>query len=221
MPEPLIVAGTGTGVGKTIFSALVMAKYAGELGLQYLKPIQTGADSDRETVAALTQLDISHFLRELYRFDLAASPHYAARCEDQAIDFDALAQGVRAYRDKGVVVELAGGLLVPLAQQLTNLDLITRTGFQAVLVADTGLGTINHTLLSWNAMKSAGARCCGIFFVGRDNPLKADNIGTILEFSGGTLLGEFSLPADILSADEFCARARYFDCDGVIRKILA
>jgi dethiobiotin synthetase len=217
---PLFIAGTGTDVGKTILSALVMAKYAVKMGLRYLKPVQTGADSDRATVAQLTRLGDSHFLPELYRFDLAASPHYAARCEEQEIDFHALVKNLSAHAEQRVVVELAGGLLVPLANKLTNLDLISAVGFPAVLVADTGLGTINHTLLSWNAMQTAGIACRGIFFVGRENPLKADNIHTILEISGATLIGEFLLPESALSAGDFAARAQYFDPDGIMRDIL-
>ncbi|MBX3722425.1 MAG: dethiobiotin synthase [Turneriella sp.] len=207
------VAGTGTDVGKTIFSALMMARYARQKNLRYLKPVQTGEVSDRETIARLTNLDATFFQPEICSFKLAASPHFAAESENARIDTGHLTATLQTLRGQKVVIELAGGLMVPLSRYFTNLDLIRAVALPTVLVAATGLGTINHTVLSLRALQEAGTALAGIYFIGHDNPLAADNIKTITEMTGARFLGKFLLPETHMSAAEFLKAAEACDPD--------
>ena len=208
---PLVITATGTNVGKTLFSALVMARYAANLQLLYLKPVQTGADSDRETVRALTGVDEKYFAATLYSFPLAASPHYAAEQDGQTIDLSRMIARFNEPELKRAVIELAGGVVVPLTRYYTNLDLMRDAGFPVVLVADTDLGTINHTVLSHRALIQEGIHCAGIFFIGRDNELFSDNAKTILEMTRAKNLGHAFLPKHTLGAREFHYLLTQFD----------
>lgn len=226
----LFVTGTGTDVGKTIFSALFMARYGKELNIKYLKPVQTGADSDRDTVQKLSGLSDPHFLPGHYHFKLAASPHLAAGQEQSRIDTPGLEEQLKKHTGQNTIIELAGGLMVPLNREAyyTNLDLVRAVGFPCVLVAATGLGTINHTVLSWRALQEFGVDCRGIFFVGKTaetqnfaSLLRTDNIRTIAEMTGAPILGDFMLPGETLSPEVFRDSARTFDREGKLRVILS
>lgn len=217
---PIFISGTSTDVGKTLFCALLMARYGSELNLHYLKPVQTGQVSDRKTIEHLSGLEKGHFLPEFFSFPLPASPHYAAEQANTQIDTDILLRRLTGLHHTRTIVELAGGLLVPLSRHFTNLDMMQRVGFPAILVAATGLGTINHTLLSLRALKSAGVFCRGVFFVGEDNPLYADNARTICEMGAVQHLGEFFLTPEEIPPRAFQSRAASFDSSGVIRQVL-
>ena len=157
----LIVTGTDTGIGKTVFSAGL----AGALGAHYWKPIQAGVDpeGDKESVAALSGLPASHILPEAYRLATPASPHLAARIDGVEISLDRLAlpQG-----DGPVVVEGAGGLMVPISESLLMIDLFAHWRQPVILCVRTGLGTINHSLLSIEALRGRGVQVAGIAFIG-------------------------------------------------------
>lgn len=207
MPKPVIVAGTGTDVGKTVFSGLVMARYAAELGLKYWKPVQSGSPTDTETVRRISNLGTEFFLPEVHHFALPASPHRAAEVEGKKIDFDALVLNLRTQNASRVLIELAGGLMVPLSRPSagwadrpdrykTNLDLTQALGYPVILVAATGLGTINHTVMSLRMLKE----CAGVFFVGPDNPLFEDNVRTIQEMTGVRILGHYFPDGQISSS---------------------
>lgn len=157
----LIVTGTDTGIGKTVFSAAL----AGALGAHYWKPIQAGVDpqGDRETVAALSGLPADHILPEAFRLNTPASPHLAARIGGVTIDLHQLAL---PQVDGPLVVEGAGGVLVPISETLLMADLFAHWGQPVILCARTGLGTINHSLLSIEALRVRGARVVGIAFIG-------------------------------------------------------
>ncbi len=190
----LVVAGTGTDVGKTLACALIMARYRGQ-GVSYIKPVQTGDSSDRLSVIELAGLKPSDSLPEIYSFAMPASPHYAAELDGARIEPEHVLNTLRSIT-KPLVIELAGGLMVPLTRGYTNLDLVRDLGATVLLVASTGLGTINHSLLSFAALKSAGVRQCGFLFVGRPDRLKEDNIRTVLQFTGADLVGELVIPDD-------------------------
>ena len=132
----LVVTGTDTDIGKTVFAAGL----AGFIGARYWKPVQAGEPGDRETVANLSDVET---VPEVYRLKLAASPHQGAAQEGVVIDADRLdpPQGP-------LVIEGAGGLMVPLTRQLLFIDVFARWKLPVVLCARTRLGTINHTLLS-------------------------------------------------------------------------
>jgi dethiobiotin synthetase len=164
MSSPIIVVGTDTGVGKTVFSAAL----AGALGAAYWKPIQSGLleETDTQTVLQLSGLSPEDVLDERYRLKTPVSPHLAAEIDGVAIDIETLLLPKTA---KPLVVEAAGGLLVPLTQQITYIDLIARWRAPVVLCARTTLGTINHSLLSIEALRSRGIPLLGVAFVGDEN----------------------------------------------------
>ena len=160
--KPIIVTGTDTGIGKTIVSAgLVQA-----LGASYWKPVQSGLEeeTDSEIVARLAGGPV---LPEAVRLELPASPHISAEAEGVRIDHAALSL---PETPRPLVVEGAGGLMVPLDDETTFLDLFARWGAPVVLVARTALGTINHALLSLSALRARGVPVAGVIFSGEAAP---------------------------------------------------
>ncbi|MDE8651251.1 dethiobiotin synthase [Novosphingobium album (ex Liu et al. 2023)] len=161
----LIVTGTDTGIGKTVFAAAL----TGALGAHYWKPVQAGLDedgSDSERVARLSGLGADKVLPEAHRLATPCSPHRAAEIDGVRIVPDAIAvPGVEGP----LVIEGAGGVLVPLTREVTYADLFARWRLPAVLVARTALGTINHALLSFEALRARGVPILGVAFVGEAN----------------------------------------------------
>jgi dethiobiotin synthetase len=164
MSSRIIVAGTDTGVGKTVFSAAL----AGALGAAYWKPIQSGLleETDTQIVLRLSGLSAEDVLDERYRLKTPVSPHLAAEIDGITIDTENL---VLPDTKKPLVVEAAGGLLVPLTQRVTYIDLIAKWGAPVVLCARTTLGTINHSLLSIEALRARGIPLLGVAFIGEEN----------------------------------------------------
>lgn len=161
----IIVTGTDTDIGKTVFAAGL----AGALDGYYWKPVQAGVDpgGDREAVAALSGLPADRMLPEAYRLATPCSPHQAAAIDGVVIDAARLALPVVPGP---LVVEGAGGVMVPLAPGLLFVDLLVRWQCPVVLVARTSLGTINHSLLSIEALHSRGVSLLGVAFVGDAQP---------------------------------------------------
>jgi dethiobiotin synthetase len=181
MNQHFIVTGTDTGAGKTVFSAGLAAA----LGASYWKPIQSGleAGTDSETVRRLADLAPERILPEAYRFKLPASPHISAARESARIEPARL-----AIPDcpGPLVIEGAGGLLVPLAPNLLEIDVFASWGLPAILCATTALGTINHTLLSLEAMARRGVHAHGVAFIGEP----AEEVeAAIVAFGGVQRLG--------------------------------
>jgi dethiobiotin synthetase len=160
----IFVTGTDTGIGKTVFSAAL----AGALDGFYWKPIQAGLndETDSQTVLRLSGLAAERVLPEAYRLRTPASPHLAAERDGVTIDHEAL---LVPEKDRPLVVEGAGGLLVPLTRNVTYLDLMARWRVPVVLCARTALGTINHSLLSIEALRARGVAMLGIAFIGEEN----------------------------------------------------
>ena len=158
----IVVTGTDTDIGKTVFAAGL----AQMLGARYWKPVQAGVDAlgagDSETVAALAGTEI---VPEAYRLKLAASPHQAAAEEGIAIDPDELVPP-----ESPVVIEGAGGLMVPLTRGTLFIDVFARWRLPVILCARTRLGTINHTLLSLEAIRTRNIPLLGVAFIGDANP---------------------------------------------------
>jgi len=186
-----IVAGTDTGVGKTIFSAAL----AGALGASYWKPVQAGlaGETDSETVRHLAGLGPDRIVPEAYRLKLPASPHIAAAREGILIEADRLA--LPGCADP-LVIEGAGGLLVPLSPDLLQIGLFASWGLPVILCARTALGTINHTLLSIEAMAHRSIKLHGLVFVGEPNEQIES---TIVSFGKARRLGGLP-PLDPLNA---------------------
>jgi dethiobiotin synthetase len=160
-PQTLVVTGTDTDVGKTVFAAGL----AGALAARYWKPVQAGTTptTDRESVAELSGLPAGHILPEAYRLETPASPHLAARRDGLTIELERLALPVG---EGPLVVEGAGGVLVPLSEKLLMADLFAHWGAPVILCARTGLGTINHSLLSIEALRARGVPIAGVAFIG-------------------------------------------------------
>ena len=160
-----IITGTDTGVGKTVFAAGLTA----HLRARYWKPVQAGLDeeTDSETVARLAAPYASVIHPEAYRLRTPCSPHEAARIDGLTIDPDRLAV---PSGEGPLVIEGAGGVLVPLADGLLSVDMFACWGLPVILVARTQLGTINHSLLSIEALRNRGLTLAGIAFCGEANP---------------------------------------------------
>ncbi|MFC0205246.1 dethiobiotin synthase [Novosphingobium soli] len=180
--RPIIVTGTDTGIGKTVFAAAL----AGALDAHYWKPVQAGIEdegTDAERVAALAGLPRGRVLEEAYRLATPCSPHLAAEIDGVAIDPARLA----LPRVGGpLVVEGAGGVLVPISRTETYADQFARWGAPVVLVARTALGTINHSLLSIEALRARGVAILGLAFVGE---AVEDSETTICAMAGVRRLG--------------------------------
>jgi len=151
-----VVTGTDTNIGKTVFCAGL----CGLFGARYWKPVQAGLDgpTDSEVIAEFAGVEI---VPEVYRLKLAASPHQAAAAEGVTIDPDALAPP-----DGPLVIEGAGGLMVPLNSETLYIDVFARWGLPLILCARTRLGTINHTLLSIEAIRARDIPLLGVAFIG-------------------------------------------------------
>lgn len=164
MSRPLVVTGTDTGVGKSVFAAGL----AGALDGAYWKPVQAGLEeaTDSARVARLSGLSDEHIFPEAYRLRTPCSPHRAAEIDGIAIDPSRL---VPPASGRPLVIEGAGGVLVPLTRDLVFADLFACWRYPVVLVARTALGTINHSLLSIEALRARGGVIAGIVFVGEAN----------------------------------------------------
>jgi dethiobiotin synthetase len=181
MSKAYIVTGTDTGIGKTTVAAMLVLALDG----LYWKPIQSGTDdgTDRWRVQTLTQLPDDRLLAERYVLSQPLSPHRAAELDGVEIQSEALALPAS---ESTLIIEGAGGLMVPITRNKLQIDVFADWGLPVILCARTGLGTINHTLLSIEALRGRHMRLHGLIFVGDDNP---DNMRTIVEFSGARILG--------------------------------
>ena len=210
MKGAVIVAGTDTDVGKTVFAAAL----TGALAASYWKPVQCGIEggTDAETVAQLAGAGAA-VLPEAYRLALPASPHLAAEREGIEIDVNRLGL---PETPGPLVVETAGGLMVPLTRSRLQIDMIARWQSPVILCARTTLGTINHTLLSIEALLQRDIDLLGVAFIGDEN---ADTERTIAEMGGVQLLGR--LPRlDPLNADTLAAAfGQHFDVAALRRDI--
>jgi dethiobiotin synthetase len=169
--QPIVVTGTDTGIGKTVFAAAL----TGALDGYYWKPVQAGLaeETDSEAVRRLSDLAAERILPERYRLMTPASPHLAARIDGVEIDAERLAL---PSTPRLLVVEGAGGLLVPLTREVTYIDVFARWRAPLVLCARTTLGTINHTLLSIEAIRARNIPLLGIAFIGDENTESEDII---------------------------------------------
>lgn len=163
MKHTYFISGIGTEVGKTIVSAIVTES----LEADYWKPVQAGDldNSDTEKVRKLISNETSVFHENAYALNTPMSPHAAAEIDDVKIQLSK----IKAPRTKNhLVIEGAGGLLVPLNAKDCIIDLI-KPDYRVILVSRHYLGSINHTLLSIEALKSRGLDCFGIIFSGKEN----------------------------------------------------
>jgi dethiobiotin synthetase len=218
----LFVVGTDTGVGKTVVSALVLARYGTTADLSapllaYWKPVATGGRVDRDVDFIRSRLlGRASVLEEEYLFDPPVSPHLAALRAGVRIARARILgswKRIAAVPGRSIVVEGAGGLLVPLARRLSIIDLVREFGVPALLVARTALGTINHTLLSLEALRSRGIEVAGVVLDGPRSPETRDAIelfGRVRVVAEVPPLGRGRRP----SMESIIAAARRFDRKG-------
>jgi dethiobiotin synthetase len=182
----LFVTGTDTGVGKTVVSALLLRRFGG-IALRYWKPIQTGVECDDDTVEVLRLSGASAdaVLADGVRLQHPISPHLAAERAGTRIDVaDLAARFVREQVDvsqgphmaPGWIVEGAGGVLVPINDRENMADLIAALALPALVVARTHVGTINHTLLTIEALRRRAREVAGVIMVGPPDPEAARSI---------------------------------------------
>ena len=161
----IFVTGIGTGIGKTLIAALLTEK----LKADYWKPLQAGNldDTDTDFIKRLVSNTQSVFHSETYRLTAPMSPHAAAEIDGVEIK---LSDFKIPETNNNLVIEGAGGLLVPLSNELLIIDLIKHINAEVVLVSQNYLGSINHTLLSAEALKSRNINVTGIVFNGETYP---------------------------------------------------
>ena len=208
MTQGLIVTGTDTGVGKTV----VAAAFAGALEATYWKPVQCGLENDGDSalVRTLSGLPDERLLPEAYRLSMAASPHRAAEAEGIEISLGNLKLPDVAGP---LVVEGAGGLMVPLTRQSLMIDLFASWRLPVVLVARTALGTINHSLLSIEALNGRNIPILGIVFVGDEVP---DTERTIVEMGGVRRIGRLPHIDPLTRASLAAAFAENFRIEDIL-----
>lgn len=210
MTRSLFVTGTDTGVGKTVASAILMRRLR-HLDCRYWKPVQTGieVDDDTGTVERLSGMAASHFMHDGVRLPRPLSPHLAASLNGTRIDLSDLLT-TAARRHEGVwIVEGAGGVLVPLNEHALMVDLILQLSAPTVIVARSGLGTINHTLLTVEALRQRNAAIVGVIMIGEPN---AENRAAIENYGGVPVLGEIGR-FDPLTAESVKNAATELDPD--------
>jgi dethiobiotin synthetase len=163
--KSIIISGTDTGVGKTMLSAILMASMP---EYSYWKPIQSGIvdGTDSETVRGLSESSPERILPEAYIFSQPLSPHLAASIDGKSIEPEKL----HVPNIQPLIIEGAGGLLVPLTERLLYVDMFKQWNLPVLLACRSGLGTINHTLLSIEAMRRRDISLLGCVLIGEPNP---------------------------------------------------
>lgn len=159
---PLFITGIGTGIGKTIVSAIVTEA----LQADYWKPIQAGFEdgTDALQVQSLISNPQTNIHPEVYKLQLPASPHIAARKENIIIDLQNIVKCQPSTNNRQLVIEGAGGIVVPLNDHEFVIDLIAALNAKVILVSRNYLGSINHSLLTANICKQRGVDVLGWIF---------------------------------------------------------
>lgn len=185
MTSCFVITGTDTNIGKTVFSAAL----ADALGACYWKPVQSGleGETDNETVQRLGRIPSSRIYPEAWRLKTPASPHLAARIDNVRIVPEALSP---PPTQSSLIIEGAGGVLVPLTESEVFADVFARWQIPVILCARTGLGTINHTLLSLEALRCRSIPIFGVVFIGDE---QADTQMIIAKLGKVNCLGRLPL----------------------------
>ena len=178
-----IICGTDTDIGKTLISAF----FVRGLNSFFWKPIQSGIDSesDSQAVARLAKLDKAKIINEAYIFKEPVSPHWAAEIDQKEINFELLNL---PNINGSLIVETAGGLMVPITRNYLQIDQIKKWELPVILVCKSGLGTLNHTLLSIEALNKRNINILGLVINGEKH---LDNPKTLTEFSNVPIIAEF------------------------------
>jgi dethiobiotin synthase len=208
----LFVTGTDTGVGKTVVSAALMHRLRLAGPVRYWKPVQTGIeqDDDTETVRGLGACRDEEIFEDGVRLPRPLSPHASARLAGVTIAIDDILRRVAGQSSPPRwVVEGAGGVLVPLNDREMMIDLMARLALPVVVVARSGLGTINHTLLTLEALAARRLTVAGVVMNGPPDP---SNRAAIATYGRVAVIGELP-PLDPLTANALSACAETFRLD--------
>jgi dethiobiotin synthetase len=186
----IFITGIGTDVGKTVVAAIVTQA----LQADYWKPIQSGLEeTDKATIASLIDAVKTVIHPEVYRLTTPMSPHKAAQIDGVTIELDKI---IRPKTENTLVIEGAGGLLVPLNNQDMIIDLIAQED-KIILVSAGYLGSINHTLLSASLLKAKGLNCVGIIY----NHVELDGTIEVIEkMTGLKTIGIISREPEVNTA---------------------
>ncbi|HLK51795.1 MAG TPA: dethiobiotin synthase [Bryobacteraceae bacterium] len=193
MLRGLFVTGTDTGVGKTVTCAALLCRCRQAVPVRYWKPIQTGIeqDDDTEEVRRLASCFDEEIFSEGIRLQRPVSPHLAAQWSSLKIELDSLTGMVGSQTGSARwIVEGAGGALVPINDAQLMTDLMFALGLPVVVVARSSLGTINHTLLTIEALRARDLYVAGVIMVGEKN---SDNRAAIERYGGVSVVGEMPL----------------------------
>ena len=178
-----VICGTDTDIGKTLISSFFVR------GLQsfYWKPIQSGIENetDSKSVFRLSGVRKENILREAYIFKKPVSPHWAAELDKKKIDLNLLDL---PSIGGSLVIETAGGLMVPITRDFLQIDQIKKWDLPVIIVCRSSLGTLNHTLLSIEALKTRNIKILGLVINGEKH---LDNPKTLREFSKLPIIAEF------------------------------
>ena len=186
----LFVTGTDTDIGKTVISALLVAALRKKYTVKYWKPVQTGIESDCDTamVRTLARCSDAEIHDEGIRLERPLSPHLAAK--KAGVEFsvgDIVRLIPEETNNEFWIVEGAGGVMVPLNGTELMIDLIIRLGLPAAVVSRTGLGTINHSLLTIKSIRDLGGTVAGVFMNGSAN---GDNTAAVRKYGSVGIMVE-------------------------------
>jgi len=196
------ITGTGTGVGKT-FATACLADFFVKRGQRtaVTKPFQTGIDDGDDDIAIIKKavpglVQLPPGMENVYRFKLPASPDLAARAENATVDISRIISTIseieKSFSPEVLLVEGAGGLYVPVNGRVMMIDLMKMLNMPTIVVCDSGLGTINHSLLSIKTLQAEKINCAG-FIVNRASRspgvIERDNLEVLKALSGITFTG--------------------------------
>jgi malonyl-CoA O-methyltransferase len=217
MTRGLFITGTDTGVGKTVLAAAVMQRYRSQLPLCYWKPIQTGIEQEDDTavVRSLGDCNEQEILDEGVRLKRPLSPHLAAKLSDRRITIAETQQVLTAHDRRQVswIIEGAGGVLVPISESEKMIDLTEALNLPVLIAARTSLGTINHTLLTIEALRRRALIIAGVVMVGEEN---SDNREAIESHGAVTILGEMPTLSNLTAKSVREWALAEFDTGGVL-----
>lgn len=188
MLHGLFITGTGTGVGKTVVAAALMHRYR-SMPLRYWKPVQTGIEQDDDTavvrqLGACSEVEV---LNEGIRLPGPVSPHLAAELSRMEIRVQELVRIAERFATTNWIIEGAGGVLVPLNDSELVIDLMLQLRLPVLVVTRAELGTINHTLLTLEALRARALQIAGVVMVGVRN---SSNRAAIEHYGNVAVLGE-------------------------------